>query len=118
MDGGNGKSTTLDTGIENENDLKHIYIRGALDTSPIVKEEPETEPVEADILDPTLSELSPGTEGFVIESETEALETEPPPATPRNPVDPVDSNEHRSVHTLHSGCRCVGIHNDTPDTHG
>ena len=86
MDGGNGKSTTLDTGIENENDLKHIYIRGALDTSPIVKEEPETEPVEADILDPTLSELSPGTEGFVIESETEALETEPPPATPRIPL--------------------------------
>ena len=86
MDGGNGKSTTLDTGIENENDLKNIYIRGALDTSPIVKEAPETEPVEEDTLDPTLSEFSPGTEGFAIEPETEELETEPPPATPRIPL--------------------------------
>jgi tetratricopeptide (TPR) repeat protein len=70
MDGGNGKSTTLDTGIEDENDLRNIYIRGALDTSPIVKEEPEVEPVEEEIPDPTISEFSP---------ETEALEIEPPP---------------------------------------
>ena len=70
MDGGNGKSTTLDTGIEDENDLRNIYIRGALDTSPIVKEEPEVEPVEEEIPDPTIPEFSP---------ETEALEIEPPP---------------------------------------
>ena len=69
MDGGNGKSTTLDTGIEDENDLRNIYIRGALDTSPIVKKEPEVEPVE-EIPDPTISEFSP---------ETEELEIEPPP---------------------------------------
>ena len=75
MDGGNGKSTTLDTGIEDENDLRNIYIRGALDTSPIAKEEPKAEPVE-EILDPTISEFSP---------ETEALETEPPP-TPQIPL--------------------------------
>ena len=70
MDGGNGKSTTLDTGIEDENDLRNIYIRGALDTSPIVKEESDAEPVEEEIPDPTISEFSP---------ETEALEIEPPP---------------------------------------
>ena len=70
LDGGNGKSTTLDTGIEDENDLRNIYIRGALDTLPIVKEEPEVEPVEEEIPDPTISEFSP---------ETEALEIEPPP---------------------------------------
>ena len=70
LDGGNGKSTTLDTGIEDENDLRNIYIRGALDTSPIVKEEPEVEPVEEEIPDPTIPEFSP---------ETEALEIEPPP---------------------------------------
>ena len=70
LDGGNGKSTTLDTGIEDENDLRNIYIRGALDTSPIVKEESDAEPVEEEIPDPTISEFSP---------ETEALEIEPPP---------------------------------------
>ena len=75
MDGGNGKSTTLDTGIENENDLRNIYIRGALDASPIVIEEPEAEPVE-EISDLTISEFSP---------ETEELETEPPP-TPQIPL--------------------------------
>ena len=69
LDGGNGKSTTLDTGIEDENDLRNIYIRGALDTSPIVKEESDAEPVE-ETPDPTISEFSP---------ETEALEIEPPP---------------------------------------
>ena len=75
LDGGNGKSTTLDTGIEDENDLRNIYIRGALDTSPITKEEPEVERVE-EISDPTISEFSPG---------TEALEIEPPP-TPQIPL--------------------------------
>ena len=86
MDGGNGKSTTLDTGIENEDDLRHIYIRGALDTSPIVKEEPVTEPVAEETPDPTISEFSPETEGVEIEPEIEELETELPLPTPRIPL--------------------------------
>lgn len=85
MDGGNGKSTTLDTGIEDENDLRNIYIRGARDTSPIVKEELEVEPVE-EIPDPTLSEFSSDPEGLEIESEIEGLEAEPPPPTPQIPL--------------------------------
>ena len=85
MDGGNGKSTTLDTGIEDENDLRNIYIRGARDTSPIAKEELEAEPVE-EIPDPTISEFSPQTEGLEIESEIEELETEPPPPVPQIPL--------------------------------
>ena len=85
LDGGNGKSTTLDTGIENENDLRNIYIRGALDTSPIVKEEPEAEPVE-EIPDPTIPEFSPETEGLATEPEIEGLATEPLPPTPQIPL--------------------------------
>ena len=85
MDGGNGKSTTLDTGIEDENDLRNIYIRGARDTSPIAKEEFEAEPV-AEIPDPTISEFSPETEGLEIESEIEGLEIEPPPPMPQIPL--------------------------------
>ena len=85
MDGGNGKSTTLDTGIEDENDLRNIYIRGARDTSPIVKVEFEAEPVE-EMPDPTISEFSPETEGVEIESEIEGLEIEPPPPTPQIPL--------------------------------
>ena len=85
MDGSNGKSTTLDTGIEDENDLRNIYIRGARDTSPIVKEELEAEPVE-EIPDPTISGFSPETEGLEIASEIEELEIEPPPPTPQIPL--------------------------------
>ena len=85
MDGSNGKSTTLDTGIEDENDLRNIYIRGARDTSPIAKEEREAEPIE-EIPDPTISEFSPETEGLEIEPEIEGLETEPPPLTPQIPL--------------------------------
>ena len=85
MDGSNGKSTTLDTGIEDENDLRNIYIRGARDTSPIVKVELEAEPVE-EIPDPTIPEFSPETEGLEIEPEIEELETEPPPPTPQIPL--------------------------------
>ena len=85
MDGGNGKSTTLDTGIEDENDLRNIYIRGARDTSPIVKVEFEAEPVE-EMPDPTISEFSLETERVEIESEIEGLEIEPPPPTPQIPL--------------------------------
>ena len=76
LDGLNGKSTTLDRGIENENDLRNIYIRGALDTSPIVQEEPEEIPVE-ETPDPTISEFS---------SEIAGLEVEPPPPKPQIPL--------------------------------
>ncbi len=85
MDGANGKSTTLDTGIENENDLRNIYIRGARDTSPIAEEEVEAEPVE-EIPNPTIPEFSPETEGLEIEPEIEELETEPPPPVPQIPL--------------------------------
>ncbi|MYA69871.1 tetratricopeptide repeat protein [Candidatus Poribacteria bacterium] len=74
LDGLNGKSTTLHTGIEDEKNLKNIYIRGILDNSPIVPAVNEAPPVETpDSLTP---EASP---------ETEALEVEvspPPPPTP------------------------------------
>ena len=76
LDGLNGKSTTLDTGIEDENDLRNIYIRGVLDTSPIVEEEPEVLPVE-EAPDPTISEFS---------SEIAGLEVEPPPPKPQIPL--------------------------------
>lgn len=76
FDGLNGKSMTLDTGIEDENDLRNIYIRGALDTSPIVQEEPEAPPVE-ETPDPTISEFS---------SEISGLEVEPPPPKPQIPL--------------------------------
>ena len=79
LDGGNGKSTTLDTGIEDENDLRNIYIRGALDTSPTVKEEPEEIPVE-ETPDPAISEFSSET------SEIIGLEIEPPPPEPQIPL--------------------------------
>ena len=76
LDGLNGKSTTLHTGIEDENDLRNIYIRGILDNSPIVPAVNETLPVETPDL-PT-SEFSP---------ETEALEVEaPPPPPPLTPL--------------------------------
>lgn len=38
LDGGNGRSTTLHTGIDDENKLRNIYIRGTLDTSPVIEE--------------------------------------------------------------------------------
>lgn len=76
LDGLNGKSATLNRGIENENDLRNIYIRGALDTSPIVQEEPEEIPVE-ETPDPTISEFS---------SEIAGLEVEPPPPKPQIPL--------------------------------
>ncbi len=72
MDGANGKLTSIDTGIENENDLRNIYIRGAVDNSPVIPAENEPLPVETP--EPLESEPSP---------ETEALEVEPSaPAVP------------------------------------
>ena len=71
LDGLNGKSTTLHTGIEDENDLRNIYIRAILDDSPIVPAVNETLPVETP--DSPTPEAAP---------ETEALEVEVPPPTP------------------------------------
>ena len=76
LDGLNGKSTTLHTGIEDENDLRNIYIRGILDKTPVVAEVNETLPVETP--DPPTSELSPETEGLALEAEVPP----PPPPTP------------------------------------
>ena len=74
LDGLNGKSTTIDIGVEDENDLKRIYIRGILDNSPVVLNENETVPVETP--DPPTSEFSPETELVVEEVPP------PPPPTP------------------------------------
>ena len=68
LDGSNGKSSPIDTGIEAENGLRNIYIRGALDNTPIVPEEDETGLVETP--DSPTSEFSP---------EIEAVEEVPPP---------------------------------------
>ena len=73
LDGLNGKSTTLHTGIEDEKDLRNIYIRGILDKTPVVTEVNEILPVETP--DPPTSEFSPETEAL-------ALEEAPPPPTP------------------------------------
>ena len=75
LDGLNGKSTTLHTGIEDEKNLRHIYIRGILDNSPIVPAVNEILPVETP--DPLTSEDS---------SETDALEVEAPPLPPPTPL--------------------------------
>ena len=111
LDGGNGKSTTLDTGIENEDDLRNIYIRGALDTSPLTKEEPEVEPVEG-IPDPTIPEFSPETQGFGIEPEIEGLETEPPP-TPQIPLVLWIATNH-DLYTHHTRSADVWQYTTTP----
>ena len=71
LDGLNGKSTTLHTGIEDENDLRNIYIRGIFDKTPVVAEVNETLPVETP--DPPTSEFSPETEALELEAEV------PPP---------------------------------------
>ena len=68
LDGLNGKSTTLHTGIEDEKNLRNIYIRGILDNSPIVIDENETlppeenAPVSIETPDLPTSEFSPETE--------------------------------------------------------
>lgn len=76
LDGLNGKSTPIDVGIEDESDLRNIYIRGILDNTPIASEENETLPVET--ADPPTSEGSPETEALALEEEVPP----PPPPTP------------------------------------
>ena len=76
LDGLNGKSTTLHTGIEDEKNLKNIYIRGILDKTPVVEEVNETLPIETPDL--PSSEFSPETEALELEEEVPP----PPPPTP------------------------------------
>lgn len=76
LDGLNGKSTTIDVGIEDESDLRNIYIRGILDKTPVVEEVNETLPVETPDL--PSSEFSPETEALALEDEAPP----PPPPTP------------------------------------
>jgi hypothetical protein len=76
LDGLNGKSTTIDVGIDDESDLRNIYIRGILDKTPVVEEVNETLPVETPDL--PSSEFSPETEALALEEEAPP----PPPPTP------------------------------------
>ena len=80
LDGSNGKLTTIETGIEDENDLRRIYIRGALDDSPVVVEENEAPSIETPeplIGEAPLVEVPERPSEF--SPETEALEIQPPP---------------------------------------
>ncbi len=61
LDGTNGRSTTLHTGVDDENRLRNIYIRATLDTSPPVIEETPTVEEETD------EEAEEGTEEQPIE---------------------------------------------------
>ncbi len=92
LDGVNGKSTTLHTGIADEMKLRRIYIEGVLDDSPVVVEENEAPPVDtaeplideesqppAEVLDPLIPESVLETEALEVESQTEVLEIQPPP---------------------------------------
>lgn len=101
MDGGNGKSTTLHTGIENEDDLRSIYISGALDTSPIPEETPEVPPIE-EMPDPDVEPFpteeasEPETEG--VEFETDVLDLEPPLVMQTPLVLWIATNHHLYTH--------------------
>lgn len=101
LDGGNGVKSTLHVGIEDENKLKNIYIRGGLDTSPIpeepiteeeIDEVPQDEAPEEDAADeeaevPLIEEVEiedPAETEFFDESE-DVIE-EPLPPTPEIPL--------------------------------
>ena len=79
LDGVNGKSTTLHTGIVDEIKLRNIYIEGILDDSPVAVTEDEA----AETLEPLIDEESPVEVPDPLTSEpfpeTEALEVQPPP---------------------------------------
>ena len=94
MDGGNGKATTLHIGVENENDLRSIYISGVLDTAPIVEEAPEPPAIEENTPDPIDPDFSPESEGFALE----------PPPIPQIPlVLWIATNHHLYTHRTRSG---------------
>ena len=96
LDGRNGKSTTLHTGIDDENKLKNIYIRGNLDTSPVIEEPVIEEPVEEPFAEETSEETEIVPEEVVeIEDPSESEffpemiveeEAQPLPPTPEVPL--------------------------------
>ena len=107
LDGGNGRATTLHTGIDDENKLRNIYITGTLDTSPVIEEastveedtgeeaeeEAEAPPVEeVEAEDTSESEFFSESEDFFSESEDFVSETddfdvvEPLPPAPEVPL--------------------------------
>ena len=75
LDGGNGVPSTLHIGVEDENELKNIYIRGALDTSPIpvkpIGEEEAEEDIGEDLGEDTVEEAE---ENTVEEAEVTLVE--------------------------------------------
>ena len=89
LDGLNGNSTTLHTGVVDEKKLRNIYIEGVFDDSPAVVEEGEMPPVGTPALideefpvetpDLLTPEPVPETEVLEGESQTEVLEVQPPP---------------------------------------
>ena len=74
LDGLNGKSTTLHTGIADEIKLRNIYIEGIHDDSPVVVEESEAPELLIDE-EPTVEASDPPAPEF--SSETAALEIQP-----------------------------------------
>ena len=97
LDGGNGDLVTLHTGIDDENELRNIYIRGTLDTSPpiieelVIEEDVEEEGIEEDTEGlPVETEETPELSVSESESEffpeTEDLDVQPLPPTPEVPL--------------------------------
>ena len=96
LDGRNGKSTTLHTGIDDENKLKNIYIRGTLDTSPIIEEpvieevvaEPfaEETPEETEIVPEEIVEMEDPSESEFFPEMGVEEEAQPLPPTPEVPL--------------------------------
>ncbi len=80
IDGANGQSTTLLTGIETRADLDDIYIAGLADNSPITEEEEEKSPVET----PDAGIQNEPDSEFPSQVESE-IET-PLPAEPHTPL--------------------------------
>ncbi len=115
LDGLNGKSTTLHTGIADEIKLRNIYIEGVLDDSPVVVEENEAMPVDAPeplideefqspagVADPLTPESVLETEVLEVESQTEVSDIQPPPP-PTPLVLWIATNDLFYVHQTRSG---------------
>lgn len=86
LDGGDGRSTTLHTGIDDESKLRNIYIRGTLDTAPVI-EEVSTVEEEAETLPSESVETEGTSESEDFFSETDDFDvTEPLPPAPEVPL--------------------------------
>ncbi len=96
LDGRNGKSTTLHTGVDDENKLKNIYIRGTLDTSPVIEEpvieevveEPfvEETPEDTEIVPEEVVEIEDPSESEFFPEMMIEEEARPLPPTPEVPL--------------------------------